>query len=137
MSAPTSDDPRFWEGIRCFNQRAFFAAHEVWEDIWREEPAPVRTFLQGLIQLAVSLHHFGRGNGRGARRLYHSGQRYLQPYRPHHRGVDVDRLLADMAVCCADLTANEDDPQATLNPALIPTIRLTGEPADGALGAGL
>jgi uncharacterized protein len=130
------DEARFLEGIRCFNQRAFFAAHEVWEDLWREDHGPSRTFVQGLIQLAVCLHHFGRGNARGARRLYHSGRAYLLPYAPHHQGLDVDRLLADMALCCAELTNREDDPtRVTLNPELIPTIRLTDEATT--LGAGL
>ncbi len=72
MKSPARD-PRFLEGIRCFNHRAFFEAHEVWEDIWRDEEGPARRFYQGLIQLAVCLHHFGNGNTRGAKKLCLSG----------------------------------------------------------------
>ena len=130
MSDTRPDDPRFLEGVRCFNRRAFFAAHDAWEDLWHEALGPGRTFLQGLIQLAVCLHHFERGNGRGACRLYHSGRAHLQPYRPRHQGVEVELLLADMAACCAGLTDREDHPpRAVLDPDLLPTIRLVGEQA--------
>ena len=92
--ADTTYDPRYLEGIRHFNERAFFEAHEVWEDLWHDEQGPSRRYYQGLIQVAVCLHHFRNGNTRGARKLYHSSRGYLEAYRPQHRGLDVDQLLA-------------------------------------------
>ncbi|NLF67678.1 MAG: DUF309 domain-containing protein [Candidatus Anammoximicrobium sp.] len=122
MTSP-ADDPRFLEGIACFNRRAFFHAHEVWEDVWREEQGPARRFYQGLIQLAVSLHHFGNGNTRGARKLYVSGSEYLQPYRPAYLGIDLDGLLRGMTRCCQALLESDDAvPRPKLDPDLIPTI---------------
>ncbi|HPM82129.1 MAG TPA: DUF309 domain-containing protein [Candidatus Anammoximicrobium sp.] len=116
-------DPRFLEGIACFNRRAFFGAHEVWEEIWREEQGPARRFYQGLIQLAVCLHHFGNGNTRGAKKLYFTGSDYLQPYRPAYLGIDLDGLLSGMEVCCRALLDSADAiPQGKLDPNLIPTI---------------
>lgn len=121
--ANAADDPRFCEGIACFNRRAFFGAHEVWEEIWREEQGPARHFYQGLIQLAVCLHHFGNGNTRGAKKLFLSGSDYLQAYRPMYLGIDVDGLLSGMEVCCqALLNSAEAIPSARLDPDLIPTI---------------
>ena len=118
-----ADDPRFVEGIECFNHRDFFEAHDVWEEIWREEQGPSRRFLQGLIQLAVCLHHFGNGNMRGARKLCLSGSGYLEPYRPAYLGLDLDRLLTDMQVCCRELLASqESNPQGKLDPDMLPTI---------------
>ena len=58
-------DPRYLEGIDCFNRGAFFDAHEVWEALWTDTEGPSRRFYQGLIQVAVCLHHFGNGNLRG------------------------------------------------------------------------
>jgi predicted metal-dependent hydrolase len=118
-----ADDPRFLAGITCFNRRAFFEAHEVWEEIWREEQGPARRFYQGLIQLAVCLHHFGNGNTRGARKLCLSGCGYLQPYRPAYLGLDLERLLGDMEACCRELLARDEAiPRAQLDPSLIPTL---------------
>ena len=46
------------EGLRCFHSGAFFEAHEHWESVWLAAQEPEKTFLQGLIQVAASFHHF-------------------------------------------------------------------------------
>ena len=74
-------DPRYLEGIEHFNVCDFFEAHEVWEELWADYRGPDRKFYQGLIQVAVCLHHFGNGNTRGARKLYVSSLAYLQECR--------------------------------------------------------
>ena len=107
MKSPARD-PRFLEGIRCFNHRAFFEAHEVWEDIWRDEEGPARRFYQGLIQLAVCLHHFGNGNTQAQKKLCLSGSAYLEPYRPAYLCVDIESLLRGMEACCRALLDSED-----------------------------
>ncbi len=53
------------EGLRCFHSGAFFEAHEHWESVWLAAQEPEKTFLQGLIQVAASFHHFQRGNYAG------------------------------------------------------------------------
>ena len=126
-------DPRYLEGIRHFNAREFFEAHEVWEDVWRDEQGPARQYYQGLIQVAVCLHHFGNRNAHGARRLYHSSRGYLEAYRPHYLGVQVDCLLENLTRCCAKLLSDpEDFPCVALEPDQIPRIRfdfLRAEPS--------
>lgn len=118
-------DPRYREGILHFNRRNFFEAHEVWEDLWHDVEGPGRRFYQGLIQVAVCLFHFGRGNTRGAKKLYHTSRGYLEAFGPQHLGLNVAQLLEAMTMCCAPLLANESDaPQVTLNPALIPQLHL-------------
>jgi predicted metal-dependent hydrolase len=57
--------PPLQAGINFFNEGRYFEAHEVWEDLWRETEGPLRRFYQGLVQAAVGLHHFGRGNKAG------------------------------------------------------------------------
>lgn len=101
MFAP--DDPRYLRGIDLFNRQAYFGAHDVWEDLWHELEGPDRQFVKGLIQVAVCLYHFGRGNLRGATKLFGSSTRYLRPFAPRHAGLDVARLLDDLAWCCSEL----------------------------------
>jgi predicted metal-dependent hydrolase len=56
------------EGLKFFEAGRYFEAHEVWEELWKETPpGPARLFYQGLIQGAVGLHHYGKGNQTGAR----------------------------------------------------------------------
>jgi predicted metal-dependent hydrolase len=121
----TSYDPRYLQGIEYFNDREFFSAHEAWEELWIEVQDNSRRFYQGLIQVAVCLHHFGTGNTRGARKLFHSSRRYLTPYRPRYEGIDVDRLVADMERCCAEIDSDEAAATAvTLDPDKLPQIVL-------------
>jgi predicted metal-dependent hydrolase len=94
---PDTPDPRFLAGVELFNRGEFFAAHEVWEDLWRDCPAAERRFYQALIQAAVAAYHWGRGNAAGARRLYHSGRRYMDPFRPVCRGLAVDAFWDALA----------------------------------------
>ncbi len=71
-------DPLYLGGIKHFNECDFFEAHEVWEELWTDYRGESRKFYQGLIQAAVALYHFGNGNIRGARKLYHSSRDYLR-----------------------------------------------------------
>ena len=81
-------------GLRLYNAGAYFEAHEVLEDLWRVTVGRDREFYQGLIQLAVVLHHMRRGNPVGARNVLATCRRHLEPYRPRHGGLSVDGLLA-------------------------------------------
>ncbi len=93
---PEEYDPRYLAGIDLFNRGEYFEAHEVWEDLWRDCPATEHRFYQALIQAAVAVYHFSRGNSAGATRLFHSGRRYMAAYRPKHHGLDVDRFWCDV-----------------------------------------
>lgn len=94
-------DPRYRDGVELFNRGEYFDAHEVWEDLWRDCPAADRRFYQALIQAAVALYHFGRGNHAGAARLYRSGHRYMEPYRPAYLGLTIDSFWGAMAAYLA------------------------------------
>lgn len=123
-------DPRFVQGVSYFNECDFYEAHEVWEDLWTDYQGPSRRFYQGLIQVAVCLHHFGNENTRGARKLYESSRNYLKDYLPKHEGIDLEKLLADLESCCQELMAStEEIPSARIVPDLIPEIHLDPPPA--------
>ena len=129
MDSSSSYDSRFVDGVRYFNACDFFEAHESWEELWADHQGPSRRFYQGLIQVAVCLHHFGNGNTRGAKKLFHSGSRYLADYAPSHEGVDVAKLLSELKTCCADiLNDSEEIPKAEIVADLIPEIHLDPPP---------
>lgn len=118
-------DHRYLAGIEHFNVCDFYESHEVWEELWTEYSGPSRKFYQGLIQVAVCLHHFGNGNTRGAKKLFFSSKGYLDEYRPRHLGLDVDKLLTQLEVCVQEiLDSTEEFPQVEIVPDLIPEIHL-------------
>jgi hypothetical protein len=90
-------DPRYLQGIEEFNRRNYFESHEIWEGLWIEQHGPDREFYKGLIQAAVALHHWTRGNLGGARTLWRRSREYLQRYGARHLGLDLKALLGTMA----------------------------------------
>lgn len=95
-------DERYLAGAVWFNRGEYFEAHEVWEELWQDCPSADRRFYQSLIQAAVALYHWGNGNRAGAARLFQSGRRYMEPYRPRYRGLDVDRFWRQVEAAMAD-----------------------------------
>jgi predicted metal-dependent hydrolase len=90
------DSHRFAEGIKLFNSAEFFEAHEVLEDVWRAAPAAEKRFLQGLIQVAVALHHHSKENRVGARSLLARARRNLSGYPDEFCGIDLKPLLKSL-----------------------------------------
>jgi len=120
--------PRYLAGVLLFNDQDFFAAHEVWEDLWSEARGDERKFYQGLIQAAVGLCHFGNGNLGGAVKLYHSSREYMEPCGSPFLGLDVEDFWRQMERCYGPLLAGSDR-SLRPDPALYPVIRLQPEPA--------
>ena len=131
MAAPGYDS-RYLDGICYFNECEFYEAHEVWEELWADYQGSSRKFYQGLIQVAVCLHHFGNGNTRGAKKLYYSCRKYLEEYVPCHEGIDLKKLLRELHQCCEPiLTSEEEYPRIEIDAELIPEIHLDTESTEG------
>jgi predicted metal-dependent hydrolase len=102
-----------------FNAGLFFEVHEVLEAVWHRLRGEPRDFVQGLIQIAVALHHFEQGNRAGARTLFAAGRAKLAPHVPSYRGVAVGELLA--AITPWEGAAENETPAADL---AAPTLQL-------------
>jgi hypothetical protein len=127
----TDYDPRYLAGIVLFNERDFFSAHEVWEDLWND-CGDDRRFYQSLIQAAVALYHYGQGNLRGAVKLFASSKAYMDKYPSPHLGLDCAGFWRQMTTCFAPVHSESDLMRRDLRPdaALIPTIALDPPPAE-------
>jgi predicted metal-dependent hydrolase len=90
------DEIAYRHGLELFNRGEFFEAHEVLEDVWRAAPAAEKKFLQGLIQVAVGLHHYSRGNMVGSRSLLQRAHKNLSAYPARHSGIDLGGLRAQV-----------------------------------------
>ena len=82
------------EGAALFDARRFWDAHEAWEEIWQVEPRSIRSFYQGLIQIAAGFHHWtATRRPRGVQTLLAAGVAKLEWYAPGYLGVDVRRTI--------------------------------------------
>jgi len=77
-----------------FAARLFFEVHEVLEAAWNRLDGEPRRFVQGLLQIAVALHHLEHGNATGASSLFEAGRAKLAAHVPEYHGVAVADLLA-------------------------------------------
>ena len=59
--------------IDQFNRGEWFECHETLEELWVGEKGELKDFYQGVLQLAVALHHWRNGNLKGALILLKSG----------------------------------------------------------------
>ncbi|PIQ86491.1 MAG: hypothetical protein COV74_04760 [Candidatus Omnitrophica bacterium CG11_big_fil_rev_8_21_14_0_20_45_26] len=93
-----SIDPRLEIGVQLFNQQAYFEAHEALEKVWLETTdEEIKSFLKGLIQAAVALHHLQHDNQNGARKVCQTAIQYLEPYQPQHLGLNVRSLMSSLS----------------------------------------
>ncbi len=99
---------KYLEGVRLFNAEDFFECHDVLEELWSETLGEEKKFLQGLIQASVALFHFGNENLGGARKLYESARKNLEPYAPDYMGLNLDEFLASMKHCFQELLEAEN-----------------------------
>jgi predicted metal-dependent hydrolase len=89
-----ADAARIAEGLALVRSGHGFAAHELFEELWRAASPAERDFYQGLVHVAVATYQDGRGNAVGRTRQLEKALRRLAPYAPLHDGVDVEALLA-------------------------------------------
>lgn len=95
----------FYAAVEQFNDGYWFESHETLEDLWQVTPLPERTMFQGIIQTAAALVHFARGEYPGIFKLFDAARDKLTAFAPHHLGVDVQSLLADIARVRAEFEA--------------------------------
>lgn len=89
-------DRRYVHFVELFNEREFYEAHDVLEELWIETEGEERLFFQGLIQTAVALHHYMRGNYVGARSLERSADAKLTRFPPVFLAGHSHRLLKEL-----------------------------------------
>ncbi len=103
-------DPEFQRGIRLLNGGEYFRAHEVLEDVWRGAAAADKKFLQGMIQLAVGLHHAQNNNRRGALSVLSRARGNLLAYAPAHDNVNVSAICDWISRAAAAIEAGDPPP---------------------------
>ena len=85
-------DPRFQHGVELFNAGEWYAAHDLFEELWHETAEPERRSLQGILQVAVAQLHLQRGNRRGATILFGEALGRLKRPGTPDLGLDLASL---------------------------------------------
>ena len=111
--------PEAREGIRLFDTKRYFEAHEALETAWREEPGEIRNLYRGILQVAVAYYHIQRGNYVGARKLFNRCRKWLEPFPNTMMGIDLDQFHRDFSMVENTLIRLGPDLAAQLDPGLM------------------
>ena len=105
-------------GIDLYNAGEFHAAHDAWEERWRDDCGPrEKLFLQALIQSAVVFHHIEIGRRGAARRMYRMAlEKFERLGVEKYMSLDITDYRAQLARSLSWLEAAED-PRDAVQPA--------------------
>lgn len=97
-------------GIELYNAGEFHAAHDAWEERWRDDCGPrEKLFLQAMIQSAVVFHHIEIGRRGAARRMYQLAlEKFARLGARRFMSLDVEEYLAQLARALAWLVEASD-----------------------------
>jgi hypothetical protein len=121
-----SPPPGVVEGIRLFNERAFYECHEAIEHEWHAERGEIRTLYQGILQIGVGFHHARNGNHRGAVLLLTDGIAKTVRFVPRCLGLDTARLVAESQACLDRIQALGPARLRELDWDSVPFVHVTG-----------
>src|SRR6185369_5032149 len=113
----------YLQGIEDFNAGRYFDAHEIWEEVWLRSSGDTKLFYQMLIQAAVGLHHYERGNARGARGMHANVIEKLGRLPSVFMSLDLADFSRQFKVALAELIDNNNE-AATVDDRHRPRIEL-------------
>ena len=87
------EDNLFNRGIKYFNNKKYYDAHESWEELWSEYKLNDALFVQGLIQLSVAFFHITNLNLKGSRSLFEKCLPKLKEFSSYHRGINLEEII--------------------------------------------
>ena len=109
--------PEYLAGIDLYNAGEFHAAHDAWEERWRDDcGAREKLFLQAMIQSAVVFHHIEIGRRGAARRMYSMArEKFARLDARRFMSLDITDYLAQLERSLSWL-ADSHDPREAVQP---------------------
>jgi hypothetical protein len=116
-------------GIELYNAGEFHAAHDAWEDRWRDDAGPdEKLFLQAMIQSAVAFHHLEIDRPGAARRMYQmSKEKFARLGTPRFMSLDLAEYQAQLDRSLSWLLDAADPRDVMPQQIVPPVIRLLPE----------
>ena len=104
--APAADSA-ILEGVRLFNERAYYESHDVLEEEWADSRGVRREVLKALVKLAAGMYHLQTSGYRGAGSLLSSGLAALEALPPAALFFEVSPLRDPVRRCLGKLETLE------------------------------
>jgi predicted metal-dependent hydrolase len=96
------------QGLEHFRVGDYFAAHDDWEEVWRDLNGPRRLFWQAMIHLVVGAYHFTNGNLRGCQGQWYKALQKCDDLIPRYAEPAPASLTGLRDMVCEGLAMLED-----------------------------
>ena len=129
-----TNHPFYRAFFHCWNERRYYDAHDVLEQLWLKKKSPDADYFKGLIQAAGAFVHLQKRfeypahakHGRRlppAVRLFRLAEKNLSRFRPRHYGLDV-AALCQLLRAYADQIVASDYKTNPWSPETAPKLKL-------------
>lgn len=115
------------EGVRKFNNREFYAQHDLFEELWVNTSGAVRDLYRAVLQVGVAYYQIERGNHRGALKMLLRAVQWLEALPDVCQTINVKQLRQDAYTVRATLEAHPPDQMANFDLALLKPLQLIGD----------
>jgi len=110
IDADPGHPKQYLEFFTLLNQRRYFEAHEVLEDLWVMETGILKDYYKGLIMIAAALLHWNAGNHSAALRLHADAQHYLSVFPDKVEDFPLGTFRTELTSLFGALQRNPETP---------------------------
>lgn len=118
------------QGVEKFNQREFYAQHDLFEALWMQTESPVRDLYRAILQVGIAYYQILRGNHRGAKKMLLRSVQWLAILPDECQGIDITTLKADSYRVRAELERLGEDRINEFDLTLLKPLRRTHQPSE-------
>jgi len=86
------------QGIQDFNQGKYYAAHEYFEDAWRDTPDDSREFYRALLHLSGGYYRLTQDRPGASRKFFARALAWTKHFSSPHLGIDTAAIIAQLQI---------------------------------------
>lgn len=89
--------------IERFNAGEYYDQHDIFEELWANDPRPIRDLYRTILQVGIAYYQITRGNWRGAHKMLLRNMQWMALLPNVCQGVNIAALREDSAAVRAEL----------------------------------
>lgn len=123
------EEKLFLEGIRLFNDRKFWEAHETFEDVWRAQKGDAKKLVQGFVQAAAALSYIAKRRYESILYLLDKSVEKLSAMKDFLPGLEISSLIDSLRRIKEEVRQIGEEGLGRFDPSGYPVIKSRRRPA--------
>ena len=118
---------QFLEGMKLFNEGYHWEAHEVWEDVWREQNGDAKMFIQAFVQTAAAYSFMKTSKFSTATYLFEKALEKFHQYENLDCKIPLKYLIGELQNTLTELNSDPMNNGKAIKLAKVPVFELHAE----------